>query len=704
MTPLRLLSLWRERWGKTNTTQLERPYLSSRMGDWSERFGRSPNQLWIGWTLMALGWFVVLTAVLSGVEFSWQGQWVATTMLLLASLLVRRYQGHLMTLMLLGFALISSTRYIVWRFSDTLTPAFSIEYLWSLGFWGFELFGVLLFAAGMAQALWPLSQPVDPLPEEVLSWPSVSVMVVGHGRTLQDIERSVEAARAAQWPRSKLSCLVIDGIDRDSVRASLTSTDTHYLVFPDQTQGVTGALNRAIAQTKDDLVVVVMAGQAPAEFALQTAAGWFFTDGELGLVSTTQHFLVPEHPFYLPTPTPETPEAEFLMVRRQALMQTSGIPNEPLSMRHHVTKVMTDHHFSHSFVVTTADGPTRLLEPFAIRSLRWKLLITRVRGSLIAHKNWALAFVMAAPLLYLLTDLPAWNSAPQWWLAYATPHFLQAYLLHHRLKSGRRLSLWVETREALLATYLMVLTFFTASWTQLKAVDTKQLPSQQVTSPALQFEPYKGVLMALHGMAIVSGLWAMVHASAPLLPTLAFYVVWSGAVLMLLTAEFAVSREIQEVDKLKLNLMKRSAMVRLPNNRTVACETQNFPQNPLQLLLPTEPRLRAGDDLTLSVFHQSGEFTCTVQVQELAQTNLSVTIAPNDFAHYTALGEASFARGPDWPGWLPGAHIDRLVPQWLPHALNRALRLFEKPKRPKASSSSLANPLAKARILWKKKA
>jgi len=250
----------------------------------------------------------------------------------------------------------------------------------------------------------------------------------------------------------------------------------------------------------------------------------------------------------------------------------------------------------------------------------------------------------------------------------------------------------------------MVLTFFTASWTQLKAVDTKQLPSQQVTSPPLQFEPYKGVLMALHGMAIVSGFWAMAHASAPLLPTLAFYLVWSDAVLMLLTAEFAVSREIQEVDKLKLNLMKRSAMVRLPNNRTVACETQNFPQNPLQLLLPTEPRLRAGDDLTLSVFHQSGEFTCTVQVNELAQTNLSVTIAPKDLAHYTDLGEASFARGPDWPGWLPGAHIDRLVPQWLPHALNRALRLFEKPKRPKASSSSLANPLAKASILWKKKA
>lgn len=704
MTPLRLLSLWRERWGKTNTTQLERPYLNSRLGDWSERFARSPDQLWVGWVWMTLGWFVVLTVLLAGVRFDWQGQWVATTMLLLVSLLVRRYQGHLMTLMLVGFALISSVRYIVWRFNDTLVPAFSLDYLWSIGFWGAELFGIALFAVGLAQAMWPLTQAIDTLPEDVLSWPSVSVLVVGHGHTVQDIDRSVAAARAAQWPHSKLSCHVIDGVDRESVRASLAVTDTGYLLFTDEPQGVVGALNRAIAQSKDDLVVVLMAGQTPSEFFLQSAAGWFASDVDLGLVCTPDHFLVPELPFSLAPLNLMAPEAEFLMVRRQALMLTKGIPTEPLSLRHHVAKVMVEHNFSHSFVLATHEGPVRLLEPFATSALRWKLWLARLRESLGAHKTWAVVLVMVAPLLYLLTDVATWRATPHWWLAYATPHLLQAYLLHHRLKSGRHLPLWRESREALLAAYLMVLTFFTTSWTQLQTVEKATSTSTPATTPPLNFSPAKGLLMVLHGLAIVTGLWNMAHASAALVPTLAFYLVWSTAVLMLLTSEFAVAREVQEVAKLKLTLMTRSGMVRLPNNRTVTCETLNFPQTPLQLLLPTEPRLRVGDDLTLSVFHQSGEFTCKVHVVQMSQTMLTVDVATADLVNYTALGEASFARGADWPGWLPGAHIDRLVPPWLPKALNWALGLIDKTKRPRVRPSNVAAPLTKARILWKKKA
>lgn len=705
MTPQRLLSLWRERWGKADAAVYEQPYADGLIGFWVERVSN-----WAAWSIPGLGLvsvllFTLLTLLLLGLRLTVHHQLLLSFLLLAVSLMVRRYQAQLMALLLMGFALISSSRYLYWRVADTLGAPSSPDFFLSLGLWALEMYAAVAFMLGIAQALWPARQAAVSLPQDPAEWPSVGILVYGAACSTEDIGRSVVALQNAQWPRSKYNLTVIDGIERDALEASLKSARVNYQAYPDQNHGAAELLNLAIAQSSSELIVIVKAGQTPAENFLVDSIGWLHEDQALGMLSTPRHFLLPQLPAGLSHQLDAGVEqAEFLITRTSLLLQANGIPVEALSPQQHLARSLREHGCAHACLLQQKNAKWRMHEPFAGRTLSKKLWLERASAVIGVYQPLLLAAVLTLPLAYLLAGVTPVTAPPELWLAYAVPHFLQAYLLHRRVNDKLYLPLWVEIRDAVQSAYLVLVTFFSVSWTRLQRRDNPASDSPSAPdTDAFHLQASDWGLALVHCTALLVGLLKLLHADPAASHTLIFFMAWSAIIVLLLVAKYAVIKEAQEVARQKQRLLVIPAMVRLPNNRTLTCQTANFPAPRLELTLPSKAALALGQQVKLSVFHQLAECAVPASVCKKTDSVLTLEIEAAYLEEYAHFSRAVFARGPDWPAWLPGQHVDKIAPKWLikiaAWSMNQFARLIHQFDR-KPATVSVDN----ARMKWKNKA
>ena len=704
MTPQRLLSLWRERWGKADAADYEEPYAEGLLGFWVERISNASAWRIPGLGVVALLLFAGLTLLLLGVRLTLHNQLWLSLFFLVVSLIIQRYQAQLMALLLMGFAVISSSRYLYWRVDDSLGPALSLDYFFGLGLWVLEIYGAVVFILGIAHALWPARQAAVALPADPAEWPSVSVLVYGAGCSAEDIGRSVTALQNARWPRSKFSLTVIDDIERDALEASLKAARVNYQTYAKQSQGTPAMLNLAVAQSSAELLVIVKAGQTPAEDFLVDSVGWLHEDQGLGLLSTPRHFLLPQLPGLVTADTDTLQAEEFLITRVSLFLKANGVPVEATSPQHHLARRLQDQGVSHACVLEQDQAKWRMHEPFAGRALSRKLWLERVSEAIRVYQPLLQGALLTVPLFYLLTGITPITATPQLWLAYAVPHFLQAYLLHSRVHAKLYLPLWVEVRDAVQSAYLVLVTFFSVSWTRMKRRDhpgTDSLPANQADALSLQTSDW--VLAVLHGAALLAGVVKLLYADLSTSHMLVFFMTWSAIIIMLLAAEYAVLKEAQEVARQKQRLMIMPAMVRLPNNRTLTCQTANFPATRLELTVASNLAFALGQQVKVSVFHQLAECAVSACVCKKADSVVTLEIEAANREEFAQFSRAVFARGPDWPAWLPGQHVDRFAPQWLIRAaawtMTKFAHLIHRFDR-KPALASVDN----AHMKWKKKA
>jgi cellulose synthase (UDP-forming) len=135
--------------------------------------------------------------------------------------------------------------------------------------------------------------------------------------------------------------------------------------------------------------------------------------------------------------------------------------------------------------------------------------------------------------------------------------------------------------------------------------------------------------------------------------------------LMLLAAKLAVAEEVQQI-RLKKQLQRQMpAMVKLSNNRTIACSTTNFPNVRLILSMPRDLCLAADVDVNVSIFHHFDEFVFQATVLSLENNVMSVEVDHESLDDYASFANLAFARDEDWPKWLPDQDADQLVPTWI---------------------------------------
>jgi cellulose synthase (UDP-forming) len=293
MSPKLLLSLWRERWGKPFSTTFLLPPLQGKLNQWGDQLVHASAWAYPGAAIVA--WVVCIFVLLltMSIQFSLGGQVAFSLLFIGVAVYVRRFNGTLVFLTLLGFCCIVSTRYLYWRFTETLSHSFNADFVLGFCLCAAELYLWLLLMLRAIKGMCPITTTQFSLPNDTNDWPSVDVLILGGEHSRATIEKAAVAALAFDWPKNSISIKILDDISRSDIADLAQTMGIKYGAYPDNTNGKAGCINRALAEATGELLAVVDCTQTLDKNFLQLVSGWFVQSPSLGMLQTPVHFLAP---------------------------------------------------------------------------------------------------------------------------------------------------------------------------------------------------------------------------------------------------------------------------------------------------------------------------------------------------------------------------------------------------------------------------
>jgi cellulose synthase (UDP-forming) len=665
MKPDQLLSLWRERWGKPGAAGLQVPYVEGKAATWSKQLAEA-SMLSFTAVRLALG-LVCLSAIalIVSIRFSLHDQVVVSVFLACSGLLLRRYAGTPVTLILAVLSLVASLRYLTWRLEDTLVPATNLEFVLGFTLCIAEGYLVLQWAVEFVRITWPLKRNPVALSGARATWPSVDVFILGHGCSLSAKREAMHRAAALDWTKSRLKTYLLDDAEDADARALSASVPTEYIVGRDN--DMVADIRLAMQKSNGELIVVVDCDYPLAPVFLSNVAGWFTSDQRFGMLTTPRHVLAP------PAADGSMRHCEEAAVpgtcavlRRSALVNAWSAAHESDAVPASTARSMIEKEFGVSYLISGPDQIARLDNPFSPAALWWKKQVMKLEEVLRFYSLFPRVVFLTAPLAYLLLDARLIHASVEPLAAFAIPHLLHAYFLRTRLEP-KRFKLWTELREGLLACYLLIPTTFNLILTGSKRLMYRlYLRSEHDQRLANEYNLVPcAIVVALNLAGLVTGAFRV-----PLLPETEcgmaiLYLLWCTGNLLLMASMLAVAGEAMQVQQYVRARAVLPAMVRLPYGRTVSCMTVNFPQPDLTLELPVPAEAGPGAELTVSIFFQHRDFTFPARVTSNVEQKLQVLIEESERLNYKAFGAGVLSRGQDWPKWLAGRNAGQFVPPWI---------------------------------------
>ena len=705
MNPRLILSLWRERWGKAAEASFRVPYVHGKVNRWTDRLPQSAVWSVRGMPVFAVLSCLLLMGLMMCIDLPFENQVAFSVLFICIALYARRYAGTLITLVLIGMAMIASTRYLYWRFDSTLVQGLNLNFMSGFCLWVAECYLALLVFTGLVRSIWPLKRASVPLPPDQDSWPTVDVFILCDDRPYASIKLTCMAASKLAWPGKKIKTYMIDGARRDDLFALASSTGAHYLPHADESGPHGGLINRSLPSTNGEFIAVLDSGELPDHYFLKSSIGWFLRDQKLGMVQTLNH--LPAHglaPRELDANNLSGGTSSFALMRRSAISDLDDIDAIAVKQNSHMAltlqgsgyvnayigfgerKLRIEENLNQNIIIDpTPNAPVELFlveHSFTHRSMRWKQRIESFHHALQFYYPVPRLIFFAAPVVYFLGNIQTIHTFPDLFVAYAVPHVVLAHIAMTRIEERNRLKLFTDIRETALAWYLMILTTLTllrtefkqclAQWTSDKSDPSNKSYKAPKAGPATLFAPSTFLpylfVLSLNGVAFLDGVVGLIFSSTGQREVTALYLLWAGYNLMLLAAMLAIAEETRQVVKQTNLRLHLPAMIKLPSGRTVSCTTENFPAVVLGLSLPMQVAIDSGAPLSLSIFHTHREWVFPAEVVLRQDLRLGVRIADASQKDYQSFATAVLSRGPEWPKWLPGRDADRPFPKWLARA------------------------------------
>lgn len=670
MTPHLLLSLWRERWGKTAEAGFRRPYLLGKPNTLGQRLvnagvWKSPG---VSFCILAVGGALLLW--MTSIRFSLGGQVAFTLCIAGFVLYLQRYKGTLIALTLFALLTLVSVRYFLWRFSSTLGPGFSVDFLLGFGLCVAELHLWLLGITQYIRTLWPLKQRTKPLPDSQGKWPTVDVYLATHEQDVDTVRQSFNAVRAMEWPKSKLRVFLLDGSLRPAIQELSNVFRVSYIVDNNVVAPLGETISAALHLSKGEIVVIFDADATPERDFLKLTLGWFIQNPALGCLQSTQR----------PTQPAST---TCTILRRSILLESDGFETGRTQPYAALARRLREQGYCSAEYGVDAELPlatgiyrTDLSQYGKIPA--WKERLALTHAMLQFYQPVAFLIILTAPIAYLLAGVHLFQSQAEWLAAYAIPHFLSYHVVKVRQRDPGRLPIWTDVRHTALEWYLPFVTLLSVLRIELRVMKSriKALLTLLATRGRTTFadtalnethRTWRVHLIAFLGLNVAGfggGLSQLGWSGLVSSPEPAFYLGWCLFNVSMLVSAVAITNEKQNIQQHVRSLACLPAMIRAPSGHTLRCTTENFPSQNLTLSLPVELDLKADSEITLSIFYENREFSFSATVDCLKQSRLHtcVDIAAN--AAYQHAAAVIFSRGSDWPNWLPGSDADNPLPQW----------------------------------------
>ena len=641
---------------------------------------------------------VVFSALLMGLVISvpldLQGQILFSLGSFGAALLLSKTPGRLSTLAMIVLSISASSRYIYWRFTDTIGFTHWMDAALGYGLVLAELYAFAVLLIGYFQTAWPLERRPVPMPADVSTWPSVDIFIPSYNEPLEVVRQTVFSAMSQDWPADRLHVYVLDDGRRTEFREFCEELGVGYLIRDNNHHAKAGNINAALQVTHSEYIAIFDCDHIPTRSFLQVCMGWFFKDTNLVMLQTPHVFFSPD-PFERNLDTfhrmPNEGElfygivqdgndlwnASFFcgscaIIRRKELLEVGGIAVETVTEDAHTALKLSRLGYNTAYLeVPQAAGlATESLSGHVGQRIRWARGMAQIArtdnplfgkglhfGQRLCYLNAMLHFFyglprlvfLTAPLAYLLFGAHVFQASALMITAYALPHLAHASVTNSRIQGRFRYSFWNEVYESVLAWYIMR--------PVLVAAINPKLGKFNVTAKGGVIEkayfdwtiarPYV-VLLVINLIGMAVGVWKLFSSDGDETTTLVINMVWTVYNIILLGASVAVASETRQVRGTPRVAASLPAVIRFDNGRTLVCKTEDFSQHGLGLAVPPDVDIPMGSSLSVSLFRSDEEGVFPAIVTFSGKGRLGVKFDNLSLHQQAELASLTFARADAW--------------------------------------------------------
>jgi cellulose synthase (UDP-forming) len=641
---------------------------------------------------------VVFSALLMGLVISvpldLQGQILFSLGSFAAALLLSKTPGRLSTLAMIVLSISASSRYIYWRFTDTIGFTHWMDAAFGYGLVLAELYAFAVLLIGYFQTAWPLQRRPVPMPADVSTWPSVDVFIPSYNEPLEVVRQTVFSAMSLDWPKDRLHVYVLDDGRRTEFREFCEELGVGYLIRDNNHHAKAGNINAALKVTHSEYIAIFDCDHIPTRSFLQVCMGWFFKDTNLVMLQTPHVFFSPD-PFERNLDTfhrmPNEGElfygivqdgndlwnASFFcgscaIIRRKELLEVGGIAVETVTEDAHTALKLSRLGYNTAYLeVPQAAGlATESLSGHVGQRIRWARGMAQIArtdnplfgkglkfGQRLCYLNAMLHFFyglprlvfLTAPLAYLFFGAHVFQASALMITAYALPHLAHASVTNSRIQGRFRHSFWNEVYESVLAWYIMrpVLVAFINPKLGKFNVTAKGGVIEKAYFDWTIARPYVVLLLInLVGMAV--GVWKLFSSAGDETTTLVINMVWTIYNVILLGASVAVASETRQIRGTPRVAASLPAVIRFENGRTLVCKTEDFSQHGLGLAVPPDVDIPMGSRLAVSLFRSDEEGVFPAIVTFSGKGRLGVKFDNLSLHQQAELASLTFARADAW--------------------------------------------------------
>lgn len=652
-----------------------------------------------------LAFILFLLAIFITIPFSLEAQAVFISFILLVAYALKRVKGQMATIVMITLPVTTSSRYLWWRYTETLNWDDPLALALGGGLLLAETYAWLVLILGFFQTINPLERKPVPLPKNTDLWPTVDVYIPTYNEPLSVVRPTTLAALSIDWPVDKLNVYILDDGKRPEFKEFAEEIGVGHLARSDNNHAKAGNMNSAMRYTDGEYIAIFDCDHVPARSFLQMTMGQFLKDSKVCLVQTPHHFFsadpfernlnnhsqIPNENmlFYgLIQDGNDMWDATFFcgscaVLKRAALDDIGGFAFETVTEDAHTALRMQRAGYKTAYInIPQAAGlATDSLSAHIGQRIRWARGMAQIfrldnpltgKGLSIPQRlcyiNAMLHFLSGIPRIVFLTTplaLIYFNAyiiyAP--FLAifiYVVPTLIQIKATNSRIQGKYRYSFWGEVYESVLAWYILkptTVALFNPNKGKFNVTEKGGLNDEEHYDWGIS-KPYL-ILLLINLLGILVGLLRLFLGDPSQIGVLIISMGWAFYNIIILGAAVAVAAEARQVrhsHRIKANF---PAGVRLANGHTLKVKITDYSDNGVGIETDHAHLCRVNDKIELLMSRGNKQFSFTTYVCNTRKKQIGLTLKDLSLEKQRAFIQCTFSRADAWLDWQNNFRHDR---------------------------------------------
>ena len=654
---------------------------------------------------VTLAFILFLLAIFITIPFSLEAQAVFISFILLVAYALKRVKGQMATIVMITLSVTTSSRYLWWRYTETLNWDDPLALALGGGLLLAETYAWLVLILGFFQTINPLERKPVPLPKNTDLWPTVDVYIPTYNEPLSVVRPTTLAALSIDWPVDKLNVYILDDGKRPEFKEFAEEIGVGYLARSDNNHAKAGNMNSAMRYTDGEYIAIFDCDHVPARSFLQMTMGQFLKDSKVCLVQTPHHFFsadpfernlnnhsqIPNENmlFYgLIQDGNDMWDATFFcgscaVLKRAALDDIGGFAFETVTEDAHTALRMQRAGYKTAYInIPQAAGlATDSLSAHIGQRIRWARGMAQIfrldnplmgKGLSIPQRlcyiNAMLHFLSGIPRIVFLTAplaLIYFNAyiiyAP--FLAifiYVVPTLIQIKATNSRIQGKYRYSFWGEVYESVLAWYILkptTVALFNPNKGKFNVTEKGGLNDEEHYDWGIS-KPYL-ILLLINLLGILVGVLRLFLGDPSQIGVLIISMGWAFYNIIILGAAVAVAAEARQVrhsHRIKANF---PAGVRLANGHTLKVKITDYSDNGVGIETDHAHLCRVNDKIELLMSRGNKQFSFTTYVCNTRKKQIGLTLKDLSLEKQRAFIQCTFSRADAWLDWQNNFRHDR---------------------------------------------